>query len=94
MTELIQRNLQDIEISRTGTRVKFWPDKEGLSVFFLKIEYKDVGWANNISNFIIRSTLFCLILCIPFAVFVSTTAFDYQVIAGRVRELAFLNPEV
>lgn len=27
-------------------------------------------------------------------VFVSTTVFDYQIIAGRVRELAFLNPQV
>lgn len=41
--------------SRTGTSVKFLPDKE---------------------------------------VFISTTVFDYQIIAGRIRELAFLNPEV
>lgn len=54
-SELIQRELSDEESSRTGTSVKFWPDKE---------------------------------------VFVSTTVFDYQTIAGRVRELAFLNPQV
>ena len=41
MTELIQRNLQDKEISRTGTRVKFWPDKEGFEcLFFLRLNVK------------------------------------------------------
>lgn len=54
-SELTRRELAHEESSRSGTSVKFWPDKE---------------------------------------VFVSTTDFDYQIIAGRVRELAFLNPEV
>ncbi|KAI5064340.1 hypothetical protein GOP47_0021010 [Adiantum capillus-veneris] len=55
VSKVTQKPLSSEESSRTGTRVKFWPDKE---------------------------------------VFVSTTVFDYQIIAGRVRELAFLNPQV
>ncbi|KAH7373687.1 hypothetical protein KP509_17G068700 [Ceratopteris richardii] len=55
LNELSMNKLPSDESSRTGTRVRFWPDKE---------------------------------------VFVSTTVFDYQTIAGRVRELAFLNPKV
>ncbi|MCO5601315.1 hypothetical protein L7F22_055434 [Adiantum nelumboides] len=55
LSEVLQKKLSSDKSSRTGTRVKFWPDKE---------------------------------------VFISTTVFDYQIIAGRVRELAFLNPQV
>ncbi|MCO5580815.1 hypothetical protein L7F22_034687 [Adiantum nelumboides] len=55
LSKVLQKKLSSDKNSRTGTRVKFWPDKE---------------------------------------VFVSTTVFDYQIIAGRVRELAFLNPQV
>ncbi|KAG0447150.1 hypothetical protein HPP92_028461 [Vanilla planifolia] len=43
------------EISRQGTRIRFWPDKE---------------------------------------VFTTTIDFDFDTISGRIRELAFLNPEL
>lgn len=66
---------------RQGTQIQFWPDKESNASFMLivtEIEH----------HLLLEFTLFLA------AVFTTEIQFDYNTLAGRIRELAFLNPKV
>jgi len=68
-----------------GTRVRFWPDKEGsyylIMPFFSRLCF-------------LTANLTHAVLFPKHAVFTTAIQFDYNTIAGRIRELAFLNPKV
>lgn len=64
-----------------GTQIQFWPDKESNASFMLivtEIEH----------HILLEFTRFLA------AVFTTEIQFDYNTLAGRIRELAFLNPKV
>jgi len=77
--------LPDEKKDLRGTRVRFWPDKEGsyfiIMTFFSRLCLFPCKF--------LRTVLFS-----KHAVFTTAIEFDYNTIAGRIRELAFLNPKV
>lgn len=94
ITPLSGSRLPGDQKGRTGTRVKFLPDKQGQSLVA-------VWTVSRPTSRIYHDFTFCLLpprpkcwIVLCFVVFTSTTEFDYSTISGRVRELAFLNPQV
>jgi len=68
-----------------GTSIRFWPDKEGFACFPLLTTLPKPK-LDLMINFPLWNELF--------SVFTTAIEFDHNTIAGRIRELAFLNPKV
>lgn len=76
--------LPDERKDHRGTRVRFWPDKEGSYYMIMPFFLGYVFFPANFTH----------VLLSKHAVFTTAIEFDYSTIAGRIRELAFLNPKV
>lgn len=84
VTTLTCRVLSTESKDRQGTSIQFWPDKQSMAGLWVPLYF----W---LSDFMIYFLVYCLTK--P-PVFTTAIEFDYNTVAGRIRELAFLNPKV
>lgn len=92
LSQILPPELKDHQ----GTRIRFWPDKEGL-LWPSKphIHFMVFGlWIIPLYTLIVMVISVYDLFDSGHAVFTTTIQFDYNTIAGRIRELAFLNPKV